>query len=96
MTDDWDRRLVNVYIGTYFCPPAVDDPKFRLSELSEYVMPGESVDLDGLKGFVRSLPQVRAFAAPAAAERSGGSGHLDLHCAAWPLAASRGWGWGGG
>jgi dynein heavy chain len=57
VTDDWDRRLVNVYIATYFCPGAVDDPKFKLSELSEYVLPSDGTDLDGLKSFVRALPQ---------------------------------------
>mmetsp|Transcript_18885 Transcript_18885/g.22437 ORF Transcript_18885/g.22437 Transcript_18885/m.22437 type:complete len:4042 (-) Transcript_18885:161-12286(-) len=57
VTDDWDRRLVNAYISSYICPACLNDPKFKLSELNEYVLPGEAVDLDGMKSFVRSLPQ---------------------------------------
>jgi dynein heavy chain len=57
VTDDWDRRLVNVYIASFFAPGAVDDPKFKLSELNDYVLPSDTVDLDGMKAFVRALPQ---------------------------------------
>ena len=57
VTDDWDRRLVNVYIATFFCPECCDDPKFRLSELPDYVLPPDDSDLDGFKAFVRSMPQ---------------------------------------
>ena len=59
VTDDWDRRLVNVYIASFFCPGAIDDPKFKLSDsLKDYVVPSGEVDLDGLKHFVKALPQV--------------------------------------
>jgi dynein heavy chain len=34
VTDDWDRRLVNVYIGELFCDDCiVDNEKFMLSDL---------------------------------------------------------------
>ena len=50
VTDDWDRRLVNVYIATFFCPECVDEQtKFRLSELPDYVLPPEDADLEGFK-----------------------------------------------
>lgn len=55
VTDDFDRRLVNVYIGELFCEEAVSNPTFQLSELSEYMIPIEG-DLKHYKEFIRSMP----------------------------------------
>ena len=41
VTDDFDRRLVNVYIGELFCEEAVNANNFELSELPEYFIPTE-------------------------------------------------------
>jgi dynein heavy chain len=56
VTDDWDRRLVNVYISELFCEEAVHADKFMLSDLAEYYIP-EDGDLKSYKEFVRSMPQ---------------------------------------
>ena len=41
VTDDWDRRLVNVYIGELFCDDCVNSEKFMLSDLPDYFVPDE-------------------------------------------------------
>ena len=55
VTDDFDRRLVNVYIGEYFCDDAVNTEGFLLSELPDYYIP-EDGDLAHYKDFIRGLP----------------------------------------
>merc|ERR1712216_600625 len=55
VTDDWDRRLVNVYVAQFFCDDAVDTPNFPLSELSEYYIPSEG-DMDSYKDYIKKLP----------------------------------------
>jgi Dynein heavy chain AAA lid domain/Dynein heavy chain region D6 P-loop domain len=39
VTDDWDRRLVNVYIAELFCEDCVQAEKFMLSDLTDYYVP---------------------------------------------------------
>ena len=39
VTDDWDRRLVNVYIAELFCEDCVQSEKFMLSDLADYYVP---------------------------------------------------------
>lgn len=39
VTDDWDRRLVNVYIAELFCEDCVQAEKFMLSDLADYYVP---------------------------------------------------------
>jgi len=56
VTDDWDRRLVNVYIGELFCEECVNSEKFMLSELPEYFVP-EDGDLKFYKDVIRAMPQ---------------------------------------
>ena len=56
VTDDWDRRLVNVYIGELFRDEAISSEKYMLSDLQEYYIP-EDGDLKFYKDFIRSLPQ---------------------------------------
>ena len=41
VTDDWDRRLVNVYIGELFCEECLNSEKFMLSDLADYFVPEE-------------------------------------------------------
>ena len=56
VTDDWDRRTVNVYIGELFCDEAVNTEKHMLSDLPEYFIP-EDGDLKFYKEAIRALPQ---------------------------------------
>jgi dynein heavy chain len=56
VTDDWDRRLLNVYMSDYFCPDVVQQLNFRLSPLSEYYTPDDG-PLKSYKEFVHRLPQ---------------------------------------
>ena len=56
VTDDWDRRLVNVYINQYLCDEAIDIENFPLSELPEYFIPADG-DLNSYKEFIKTLPQ---------------------------------------
>ena len=56
VTDDWDRRLVNVYIGELFCDEAVSSEKFMLSDLPDYFIP-EDGDLRFYKDVVKAMPQ---------------------------------------
>ena len=56
VTDDWDRRLVNVYIGELFCDEAVQAEKFMLSDLPDYFIPEEG-DLKHYKDVIKNMPQ---------------------------------------
>lgn len=56
VTDDWDRRLVNVYIGELFCEECINTERFMLSDLPDYYIPEEG-DLKQYKEFIRSMPQ---------------------------------------
>lgn len=56
VTDDWDRRLVNVYIGELFCDECILAEKFMLSELPDYFI-GEEGDLKHYKETIRAMPQ---------------------------------------
>jgi len=39
VTDDLDRRLMNVYMGSFFNEDALNVPNFKLSSLTSYVIP---------------------------------------------------------
>jgi len=39
VTDDWDRRLMNVYMASFFNDETLSVPNYRLSSLSQYVVP---------------------------------------------------------
>jgi len=56
VTDDFDRRLVNVYIAELFCEESVVEERHALSELAEYFIP-DDCDLKGMKDFIRKFPQ---------------------------------------
>lgn len=50
-------RLVNVYMNQFFCPAAIEEQNYPLSELKEYYVPPDG-DLQSYKvrpGFVWSL-----------------------------------------
>jgi dynein heavy chain len=55
VTDDFDRRLVNVYISEFICENAVSANNFQLSELPEYYIPEEG-DLQYYKDFIKNFP----------------------------------------
>lgn len=55
VTDDWDRRLVNVYIGELFCEDCIHVEKFMLSDLPDYFI-GEEGDLKYYKEQIRLMP----------------------------------------
>jgi dynein heavy chain len=55
VTDDWDRRLVNVYVAQFFCDDAIDTPNFPLSELAEYYIPSEG-EMGSYKDYIKKLP----------------------------------------
>lgn len=56
VTDDWDRRLVNVYINQYFCDEAIEQENFSLSELVDYYIPPDG-ELNYYKEFIKTMPQ---------------------------------------
>jgi dynein heavy chain len=56
VTDDWDRRLVNVYIRQFICEPALDPNSYRLSELPEYFLPPDG-PLNSYFEYIQTLPQ---------------------------------------
>mmetsp|Transcript_11537 Transcript_11537/g.25166 ORF Transcript_11537/g.25166 Transcript_11537/m.25166 type:complete len:1708 (-) Transcript_11537:108-5231(-) len=55
VTDDWDRRLVNVYIAELISEDCVNNDKFMLSELPDYFI-GEEGDLKQYKELIRGMP----------------------------------------
>eukprot|EP00762_Andalucia_godoyi_P004499 ANDGO_05184.mRNA.1 Dynein-1-beta heavy chain len=57
VTDDFDRRLLLVYINQYFCDDAVNVDRFRLSSLSTYAIPKDG-PLQSFRDSVQQLPVV--------------------------------------
>lgn len=55
VTDDFDRRLVNVYINELFCEQCTNSERFQLCELSEYFIPDDG-DLKSYKDHIRNFP----------------------------------------
>jgi dynein heavy chain len=56
ITDDWDRRLANVYVNQFFCQEAITTPLYKLSSLHEYYIPDDSPRLADYKEYIASLP----------------------------------------
>mmetsp|Transcript_6953 Transcript_6953/g.8584 ORF Transcript_6953/g.8584 Transcript_6953/m.8584 type:complete len:2263 (-) Transcript_6953:99-6887(-) len=57
VTDDWDRRLVNVYMNQYLCTEIIDNADFRLSEIETYCVPNpEDGNLVSYKESVQRFP----------------------------------------
>ena len=57
VTDDWDRRLMNVYMGQFFCEDTITVPQYRLSSLSAYVVP-EDGPLSSYREVCAGLPPI--------------------------------------
>ncbi|OQR90219.1 dynein heavy chain [Thraustotheca clavata] len=55
VTDDWDRRLMLVYVGQFFCEDILELDMAPLSESREYYVP-EDGDLSSYGDFIRNLP----------------------------------------
>ena len=57
VTDDWDRRLMNVYMASFFNEEALSTPLFRLSSLPNYVIP-EDGPLSSYREVCAGLPPI--------------------------------------
>ena len=57
VTDDWDRRLMNVYMASFFNEDVLNVPGYRLSALPNYVVP-EDGPLSLYREVCAGLPQV--------------------------------------
>ena len=55
VTDDFDRRLTNVYVAKFFCEEAVKKDGYRLSSLDEYYIPDDGT-IDEYRDFISTLP----------------------------------------
>jgi len=55
VTEDMDRRLVNVYMDQLFCESAIEQDNFLLSELKEYHIPNDGT-LKSYVDYIRKLP----------------------------------------
>ena len=55
VTEDTDRRLINVYVEQFFCPNILELENFRLSNLDEYYVPSSS-ELVAYKKYIHDLP----------------------------------------
>jgi len=50
VTDDWDRRLLNVYANSFFNDACLTEEKFKLADASlPYMIPDEIIPKDGKK-----------------------------------------------
>jgi dynein heavy chain len=57
VTDDFDRRLLLVYINQYFCDDAVNVDRYRLSSLSTYAIPKDG-SLQSYRDTLQQLPVI--------------------------------------
>ncbi|RHY32696.1 hypothetical protein DYB32_002341, partial [Aphanomyces invadans] len=55
VTDDWDRRLMLVYVGQFFCEDILELDQAPLADSPEYFVP-EDGDLQSYGDFIRNLP----------------------------------------
>ncbi|ORZ33974.1 dynein heavy chain and region D6 of dynein motor-domain-containing protein [Catenaria anguillulae PL171] len=55
ITDDWDRRVLKTYIGSYFCTDAIEVPQFKLSTLPQYHVP-EPTNIQAYRDYIASWP----------------------------------------
>ena len=55
VTDDLDRRLLNVYVDQFFNERAVTETNFKLSSLDTYKIPDDS-DMNFVNSYLRGLP----------------------------------------
>ncbi len=55
VTDDWDRRLLNVYMDQFFCEEAISVPNFQVSAAAEYYIPADG-ERDSYLKYISRLP----------------------------------------
>jgi dynein heavy chain len=55
VTDDRDRRLLNVYVDQFFNERAITEKNFKLSSIDRYKIPDQS-DTSFVLSYLRSLP----------------------------------------
>jgi dynein heavy chain len=55
ITDDWDRRLCNVYVSQFFCEEVLTTANAPLSDLPEYHIPDDG-ELRSYKEYIKGLP----------------------------------------
>ncbi|KAI9188053.1 hypothetical protein H9P43_002444 [Blastocladiella emersonii ATCC 22665] len=56
ITDDWDRRVLKTYIGSYFCPEAITVPQFKLSSLPQYYVPDPTSTAQQYRDYIATWP----------------------------------------
>ncbi|XP_046574741.1 LOW QUALITY PROTEIN: dynein axonemal heavy chain 2-like [Haliotis rubra] len=57
VTDDWDRRLMQTYIGDYFCDASISQAFYKVSSLATYYVPKDG-PLSSYKEYVSMLPNI--------------------------------------
>lgn len=57
VTDDWDRRLMNVLMSAYFNDDVLNTANYKLSSLPQYFIPDDG-SLQSYREFVHTLPGV--------------------------------------
>eukprot|EP00736_Rhodelphis_marinus_P013382 Rmarinus@m.14828 len=55
VTDDWDRRLLNVYMAQFYCDDAVNTNNFKLSSLPTYFTPDDG-PIQSYKDHIQTFP----------------------------------------
>ena len=55
VTDDWDRKILNVYMDSFFSKGAVEEENFKLSLLEEYSVPNDST-FSSHVSYIQQLP----------------------------------------
>eukprot|EP00551_Chaetoceros_affinis_P004894 CAMPEP_0203667706 /NCGR_PEP_ID=MMETSP0090-20130426/4497_1 /ASSEMBLY_ACC=CAM_ASM_001088 /TAXON_ID=426623 /ORGANISM="Chaetoceros affinis, Strain CCMP159" /LENGTH=449 /DNA_ID=CAMNT_0050531953 /DNA_START=216 /DNA_END=1565 /DNA_ORIENTATION=- len=57
VTDEWDQKLLGVYVETFFCEEVMQQNQFLLSDLPEYYVPRDG-NLDSYKSYIAQLPHI--------------------------------------
>ena len=55
VTDDWDRRLLNVYMTQFLCEEAISVPNFMVSTAEQYFVPSDG-EKSSYKKYISRLP----------------------------------------
>lgn len=57
VTDDWDRRLVNVYISEFYQEECLSQPKHRMSSLPDYYIIQDG-EMNDYRSYISELPNL--------------------------------------
>ena len=57
VTDEWDRKLIGIYLNSFFSEDLLKQDRFMLSDLLEYYLP-EDGNLESYMSYVSQLPNV--------------------------------------